>query len=132
MDSVRVNASGEMIDVVTASSAPASPAQAALTTKASTRSRATFRPARAAATSSSPAARQDRPTRLRARLASSTKTISAQPQVSQACQRVTGKAGPRNPGLVITTVRPWSPPSSPNRRASDGRATASINVAPAR
>jgi hypothetical protein len=49
MDRVRVNASGEMIDVVTASRAPASPAHAALTTKASTRSRATFRPASAAA-----------------------------------------------------------------------------------
>ena len=100
MDRVRVNASGEMIDVVTASSAPASPAQAALTTKASTRSRATFRPASAAATSLSPAARQDRPTRLRARLASSTRTISAQPQVSQACQRVSGKAGAEEAGAA--------------------------------
>ena len=132
-DRVTVNAPGETIDVVTASSTPPRPAQAALTTNASTRSRATFSPASAAATSSSPAARQDRPTRLRARLASSTRMISAQPQVSHACQRVSGKLAPRNAGVLATTVSPWSPPNRLlSLSASDGSATASSRVAPAR
>src|ERR1022692_4272356 len=113
MDSVSVKAPGETIDVVTASSAPARPAQAALTTNARIRSLATLRPLSAAATSSSRTARQPRPTRLRARLASSTRVISAAAQVSHACQRVSGKLGPRKPGTVRETLSPWSPPNTP-------------------
>ena len=53
--------------------APAAPAAAALTTNAETRARPRSIPANSAATSPSRTARQRRPTRLRERLASSTK-----------------------------------------------------------
>ncbi len=86
--------------MTTASSAPPTPAQAALTTNASTRSRATFSPASAAATSSSRTARQPRPTRLRTRLASRTRVISAAAQDTQASHWVSWKVGPRKAGAV--------------------------------
>ena len=71
-DSVRVNPLGAVIRTAIAITAPASPAQAALTTKATTRVRARLMPAISAETSSSRTARHFRPTRLRDRLASST------------------------------------------------------------
>src|SRR5579875_2809959 len=110
-----------------------SPPQAALTTKARIFSRATFRPASAAATSSSRTARQFRPILLADRLASRISAISATRQVSQASQRVGGNVAGRNEGLVTVTTRPWSPPNRPgNWSATVGSATASISVAPAR
>src|SRR6201986_991213 len=103
MDRVRVYAPGATMPVTTASRAPPSPAQAALTTKARTWSRATLRPDSEAATSSSRTARQLRPTRLRARLASRTSAIRADAQVTQACQRVGGNVGPSEAGAVMAT-----------------------------
>ena len=134
IDSVTVKEPGETSVVVMPSRAPARPAQAALTTKASTRSAATFRPASAAAVSSSRTARQLRPILLRPRLASRTRTISAAAQAIQACQRVSGKLVPRKAGgVLMLTLSPWSPPNTPvNLVASEGRATASISVTPAR
>ncbi len=133
MDRVTVKDPGETSVVVTPSRAPARPAQAALTAKASTRSLATLSPASAAAVSSSRTARQLRPIRLRARLASTTRVISAAAQAIHACHRVSGKVVPRNAGVLMLMPSPWSPPNVPvNRKASDGRATASMSVTPAR
>ena len=113
--------------------APARPAQAALTTKARIRSPATLRPARAAAVSLSRMACHERPILLRARLASSTRTISAVPALTQASHRVSGNAAPSAAGGMTVTGSPWSPPNTPgNWVASEGRATASMSVAPAR
>src|SRR4051794_35961279 len=68
-DNVRLNAPGDALFNAKASSAPPTPAQAALTTNASTCTRGTDRPDSDAATSSSRTARIERPTRLRIRLA---------------------------------------------------------------
>ncbi len=113
IESVIVNAPGATRPVTMASSAPASPAQAALTTNASTRVAATFTPASAAATSSSRTARQLRPTRLRPRLASSTRVTRATAEQTHASHRVSGKFWPRKLGVVKVTFRPWSPPKNP-------------------
>ena len=80
---------------------------------ARTRSTATLSPASAAAVSLSRTARQFRPTRLRSTLASSTSTISAQLQHTQACHCVSWKFAPRKPGVVTVKSRPWSPPKTP-------------------
>ena len=77
--------------------------------KARTRAQATFTPASAAATSLSRTARQLRPTRLRARLASSSRTTSATSVVTQACHLVSGKLGPKELGALKMMFRPWSP-----------------------
>ncbi len=133
IDSASVNAPGETIAETAASRPPPRPAQAELTTNASICIRATFRPDSAAATSLSRSARQLRPILLWPRLASSTSVISAPAEAIQASQRVGGNVTPRKAGVVTVKLRPWSPPSSPeNRSASDGSATASISVAPAR
>src|ERR1700733_6525358 len=133
IESVIVKAPGATSSVTMASSAPAIPAQVALTTKASTRARATFTPASAAATSSSRTARQLRPTLLRLRFASSTRVISATAEQTQACHLVNGKFTPRKPGVVKTTFSPWSPPKVPGYAyATEGSATLSSSVAPAR
>ena len=108
-----MKAPGATSSVTMASSAPASPAQVALTTKARTRALATFTPASAAATSSSRTARQLRPTLLRLRFASSTRVTSATAEQTHACHLVSGKFTPRKPGVVKTTFRPWSPPNVP-------------------
>ena len=101
--------------------------------KARIRSLATLRPARAAAASSSRTACHERPIRLRARLASKTRTMSAAPALTQASHRVGGKAAPSAAGAVTETDSPWSPPKTPgNWVANDGSATASRSVAPAR
>ena len=92
-----------------------------------------MRPDSEAATSSSRTARQLRPTRLRARLASRISAIRAEAQVTQACQRVGGNVAPSEAGAVMATDRPWSPPKNFwYWSATVGRATASISVAPAR
>ena len=108
-----MKAPGATSSVMMASSAPAIPAQVALTTKARMRARATFTPASAAATSSSRTARQLRPTLLRARFASSTRVTSATAEQTHACHLVSGKFAPRKPGTPYTTFRPWSPPKTP-------------------
>ena len=78
-------------------------------------------------------ARHERPTRLRARLASRTRTISAAAALTQASHRVGGNVAPSAAGAVTVTLSPWSPPNTPgNWVASEGRATASMSVAPAR
>ena len=67
------------------------------------------------------------PTRWLARV------IRAASAHTQASQRVGGKVAPRPAGGVTVTLRPWSPPNTPeNWVASDGSATASMSVAPAR
>ena len=59
--------------------------------------------------------------------------IRAPAQVTQASQRVGGKVAPRKAGVVMLIDRPWSPPNTPGYwSASEGSATASISVAPAR
>ena len=78
-----------------ASSAPASPAQVALTTKARMRAAATLMPSSAAATSSSRTARQLRPILLWCRFASRTRMTSATSELTQACHLVSGKFTPR-------------------------------------
>ena len=113
IDRLSVNEPGETSDVVTASMAPASPAQAALTMNASTRSRPTGSPASAAATGSSRIARQFLPTLLRARFARMTRVTSAASAQIQASQRVGGKVAPSDAGVVTVTLRPWSPPNTP-------------------
>ena len=106
MDRLRVNEPGETSDVVIASMAPASPAQAALTMNASTRSAPTFSPDSAAATGSSRMARQLRPTLLRARFARITRVIRAASAHTQASQRVGGNVAPRAAGAVTVTLKP--------------------------
>src|SRR5580704_8886381 len=113
MDSVSVKPPGATSPVTRASRAPASPAQAALTTKARTRAAATLIPSSAAATSLSRTARQLRPILLRSRLASKTRTISAAAELTHACHLVGGKFTPRKEGVVKTTFKPWSPPKVP-------------------
>ena len=133
IESVIVNAPGATSPVTMARSAPASPAQAALTTNARTRAAATFTPASAAATSSSRTARQLRPTRLRPRFASRTSVTSATAEQTHASHRVSGKFTPRKAGVVKLTSRPWSPPKKPvYAYATEGSATPSSSVAPAR
>src|ERR1700678_2746723 len=112
IETVMVNDPGATDEVTIASKDPASPAQAALMTKASTRALATFTPASAAATSSSRTARQSRPIRPRLRLASKNKDTSATAAATQACHLLSGKFAPRKAGAVNTTVRPWSPPNT--------------------
>ncbi len=76
MSSVRLSTSvkplGAASRAVMASTDPAAPAAAALTMKAEIRARPSWMPASSAETSSSRTARHRRPTRPRARLASST------------------------------------------------------------
>src|SRR5262249_43167204 len=132
IDRLSVNEPGDTREVVTASMAPASPAQAALTMNASTRSAATFSPDSAAATGSSRIARQFRPTLLRPRFARITKVIRAASAHTHASQRVGGNVAPRLAGGTTVTLRPWSPPNTPgNLVASDGRATARARAGPA-
>src|SRR5260370_28640628 len=88
IDRVRANVPGVADELTMASSAPPRPAQAELTTKASTCSRATFRPDSEAATSSSRTARQLSPILLWRRLASSTQVIFPHSQQTQARQPV--------------------------------------------
>src|SRR5258708_13133593 len=113
IDRVRANVPGVADELTMASSAPPRPAQAELTTKASTCSRATFRPDNEAATSSSRSARQLRPILLRRRLASSTNVISAHAQPSQASHRVGGNVEPRTPGVLPAPPSPPPPPQTP-------------------
>ena len=106
MDRLSVNEPGETSEVVTASMAPASPAQAALTMNASTRSAPTFSPDSAAAIGSSRMARQFRPILLRLRFARMTRVIRAARAHTQASQRVCGNVAPREAGGMTVTLRP--------------------------
>src|SRR5260221_11876214 len=100
IDRVRANVPGVADELTTASIAPPRPAQAELTTNASTWRRATFRPDSDAATSSSRSARQLRPTLLWRRLARSTNVISAHAKPSQASHAGGGDAGRGETGSV--------------------------------
>src|SRR4051812_39674043 len=100
------NAFGEALELMRAISAPPSPAHAALTTKASTWTRATDRPDSEAEISSSRTARIDRPTLLRIRLAvSHSSTIAQTPPTNSGHWMKLKPWG----GVGVGTDSPWLP-----------------------